>query len=74
MWRLSIWAVEWTCYITFLNNAGFRLSNLEVKLVWSYNMESGQIYAISVYAANVQCQAIGVPKWWYLKLWKWHNP
>ena len=53
---------------------GLQLSNVEDKMVWSFNVASGQITVKLTYQFLVDTHLNSVDCWWHKELWIWKIP
>lgn len=66
--------IEWSDYILGLRTCGFKITNLQDSLVWSWNIKNGEINAKQAYDSLFFNMMDFNQKWWHKALWKWYMP
>ena len=59
-------------YIISLNSCGFKLTEEEDHLLWSWNSINGETIAKFAYDAMLSDLGSGHDSWWFNSLWKWY--
>ena len=67
-------AVEFYVYIKYLNHSGIRINSSDEEIMWSWNVNTGQVDANQAYDAINFDRLEPSYKWWYHKLCKWIAP
>ena len=62
--------VYWDRYILGLNHCGFNLSSENEALLWSWNVNFGQVTTKLAYSALSYIKMNANAKWWNRSLWK----
>jgi len=63
-------ALEWSCFLSGLEQNAISLANKPDRLVWSWNKEDGMIKVKKVYDALVNHELYDEQKWWFSLIWK----